>query len=166
MFFSDGCLLYRLNPASESYLEAQKSWRTRPNQLAETIKVMLVVCEFLKREHGYHYLARGTNQIRRMRTAYDEAFGQVDLLVMPTTPMKAPALPPFDVSREDSIAAAFAPLTNTMMFDNTHHPAMSIPCGMSDGLPVGMMLVGRHYEEGLIYQVAHAFEQHVDWRDL
>ena len=42
--------------------------------------------------------------------------------------------------------------------------ALSIPCGMLDGLPVGMMLVGRHGEEADLYRIAHAFEQAADWR--
>jgi amidase len=41
---------------------------------------------------------------------------------------------------------------------------MSVPCAMRDGLPVGMMLVGRWYDEPTIYSVAHAFEQAIDWR--
>ncbi|HCD7241487.1 TPA: amidase, partial [Klebsiella michiganensis] len=48
--------------------------------------------------------------------------------------------------------------------DITGHPAMSIPCGMVDGLPVGMMLVGRHYAESTLYQAAAAFEACGDWR--
>ena len=41
---------------------------------------------------------------------------------------------------------------------------MSVPCGMSDGLPVGMMLIGRHYEESIIYRAAGAFEAAKAWR--
>ena len=43
---------------------------------------------------------------------------------------------------------------------------MSIPCGMSDGLPVGLMLISRHYGESMIYQAAHAFEQLGDWKQM
>ncbi len=166
MFHSDGCLLYRTDPQVASYLEAQHSWRDRIRELPETVKVMLVTCEFLRRAHGYHYVARGTNQVRRLRAAYDAALQQVDLLLMPTTPMKAFPIPAADAPRELSIDAAFKPLTNTLPFDNTHHPAMSIPCGLSEGLPVGLMLVGRHFQESVIYRVAHAFEQHEDWHQL
>jgi amidase len=52
---------------------------------------------------------------------------------------------------------------NTAPFNVSHHPAMSIPCGMRDGLPMGMMLIGRHFDEPTIYRAAHAFEQSVDW---
>ena len=57
-------------------------------------------------------------------------------------------------------------ITNTAPFDITHHPAMSLPCGMVDGLPVGLMLVGRHFDEMTIYRAAHAFEQSGDWKKM
>jgi amidase len=53
---------------------------------------------------------------------------------------------------------------NTFPFDLTSHPAMSIPCAIKDGLPIGMMLVGRHFDEMTLYRAAHAFEQSRDWR--
>ena len=61
---------------------------------------------------------------------------------------------------------AFEMLPNTSPFDVTGHPAMSIPCGMSNGLPIGLMLIGKHYNETTIYRAAHAFEQLGDWRNF
>ena len=61
---------------------------------------------------------------------------------------------------------AFEMITNTAPFDATGHPAMSVPCGCAEGLPVGMMLVARHWDESSIYRAAHAFEQAQDWRRL
>ena len=57
------------------------------------------------------------------------------------------------------IQRAFEMLPNTAPFDCTHHPAMSLPCGLVDGLPVGLMLIGKLYDEGTIYRAAAAFEQ-------
>jgi amidase len=57
-------------------------------------------------------------------------------------------------------------LVNTQQFDITGHPAMSLPCGMSGDLPVGLMLVGGQYEEGTIYRAAWAFEQSDDWQKM
>jgi aspartyl-tRNA(Asn)/glutamyl-tRNA(Gln) amidotransferase subunit A len=42
-------------------------------------------------------------------------------------------------------------------------PAISIPCGFSNGLPVGLQIIGKHFDEALIYKVAHAFEQATDF---
>jgi amidase len=57
-------------------------------------------------------------------------------------------------------------LPNTAPFDITHHPAMSIPCGLGDGLPIGMMLIGKAFDEATIYRAAHAFEQAGDWKKM
>ena len=94
-----------------------------------------------------------------VRAAYDDALSQVDILVMPTTPTAAPLLPPADADPVTATQAAFGPLINTAPFNSTHHPAMSIPCGTVDGLPVGMMLVGRHWEENTLYRAAAVIEQ-------
>jgi amidase len=85
---------------------------------------------------------------------------------MPTTPMKAPPLPAPTASREDYVARALEMISNTAPFDVTHHPAMSVPCGMIDGLPVGLMLVSKHFDEMTIYRAAHAFEQAADWKKM
>jgi Asp-tRNA(Asn)/Glu-tRNA(Gln) amidotransferase A subunit family amidase len=55
---------------------------------------------------------------------------------------------------------------NTAPFDISHHPAMTLPCGMVDGLPVGLMLVGKHWDEPTIYKAAYAFEQTGEWKQM
>jgi amidase len=55
-------------------------------------------------------------------------------------------------------ARGFEMLAGTALFDCTHHPAMSLPCGMFDGLPVGMMLVAKGFDAETIYSDA-AFEK-------
>ena len=89
-----------------------------------------------------------------------------DLLLMPTLPMVATPLPEADAPVAQILEAAFGTVANTAQFDCTHHPAMSLPCGMVDGLPVGMMLVGRTFDEEMIYRAAAAFEKGVDWKSL
>jgi amidase len=166
IFGHDGALISRLDPAVASLVAAQHGWRDRADELPANVKVMLMSAEYLRREHGWEYVAKGGNQIRRLRAAYDAVLGDVDVLLLPTTPMKATELPGPDADPATVLGLAFAPLGNTMAFNNTHHPAISLPCAMSNGLPVGMMLVGRHFEESLLYRAALAFEQHEDWRQL
>jgi amidase len=50
-------------------------------------------------------------------------------------------------------------IANTCPFDVTGHPAMTIPCGLSNDLPVGMMLIGKKWNEATVLRAAHAFEQ-------
>lgn len=140
-------------------VERLGGWRARADALPENVKLLLLATEWLRRRHGFRYYAKAVNHVRRVRAAYDELLERVDLLALPTTPMKAPPLPPPGAPREALLAAAFAPSANTQVFDFTHHPALSIPCGTSQGLPVGMMLVGRAFEESTLYRAAHAFAE-------
>jgi amidase len=55
-------------------------------------------------------------------------------------------------------------LPNTCPFSATGHPALSLPCALSQGLPVGPMLVGRYFAEATILKAAHAFERAYDWQ--
>lgn len=141
-----------------------RGWRARPNDLSETTKLVLLTGEYmLSRYHGRFY-AKAQNLAIKLRAAYDAALQQVDLLVMPTLPMKATRIPAADAPREEYIARALEMVINTCPTDVTGHPAMSVPCGMSQGLPVGMMLIGRHYGESTVLRAAHAFEQSFDWK--
>ncbi len=108
--------------------------------------------------HGRHY-AKMQNMRGVLRDAYNHAFDEVDLLVLPTIPMKATPIPPPDADLNQVVERAEEMSGNTYPFNLSGHPAMNVPCGMSEGLPVGMMLVGRHGEDGTVLRAAHAFEQ-------
>jgi amidase len=149
-----------------SLLNAHSAWRHRANELPDTVKIsMLLGHYFIKHYRGYYY-AKAQNLSRKLRAAYDAQLAGYDLLLMPTLPIKATPLPPADAPRELYIQRAFEMIANTAPFDATGHPAMTIPCGLVDGLPVGLMLIGKHYDEVTIYRAAHAFEQRGDWRTM
>ena len=57
------------------------------------------------------------------------------------------------------IRTALGMLQNTSPFDITGHPAISLPCGSSNGLPIGLMLVGKRLDEVTLLRAAHAYEQ-------
>jgi amidase len=149
-----------------SLLDYHANWRTRADELSDSLKICMFIGEYYLRHHRGHYYAKSQNLARKLRAAYDAMLGAYDLLLMPTLPMKATPLPPPDASLALYIQRAFEMVTNTCPFDVTGHPAMSIPCGMNDGLPIGMMLVARHWHESTIYQAAHAFEQSGDWMQM
>lgn len=141
-----------------SLMQAQSAWRQRSDQFSETLKVTVLLGEYmLRRYHGVPY-ARAQNLVRRAVAAYDAQLAKYDLLLMPTTPMKATPLPKPGAGIAEIVQRGLEMLPNTAPFDATGHPAISIPCGSSDGLPVGLMLVGRHWGEATIYRAAKAFE--------
>ena len=147
-----------------SLLDHHANWRTRANELSRSLKISMFTGEYMLRHYRGRYYAKAQNLSRLLRAAYDKALQQFDLLLMPTLPVKATPLPPPDAPLSLTVQRAFEMVGNTSPFDATGHPAMSIPCGLSDGLPVGMMLIGRHWRESDIYRAAHAFEQSGDWR--
>ena len=142
-----------------SLLEAfARGWRSRPDELSETVKTGLLFGEYARRYHHGRYYAKAQNLRRSLRGAYDGVLATHDLLLMPTIPFRATRLPPPDASREDYVARAFDMLGNTAPFDASGHPALSVPCGKIDGLPVGAMLIGRRFEEATLLRVAAALE--------
>ena len=149
-----------------SLLDFHANWRNRADELSDTLKICMFMGQYYLKHHRGHYYAKAQNLARQLRDEYDKMFGAYDLLLMPTLPIKATPLPPPDASLALYCQRAFEMLANTSPFDVTGHPAMSIPCGMSDGLPVGMMLVAARWQEAAIYRAAAAFEQADDWRRM
>lgn len=135
--------------------------RTRANDFPETVKSLMMLGRYMQDNYHGRYYAKAQNLARSLSAAYDAALHDCDLLVMPTVPMKATKIPPADASREEYMARALEMIPNTCPFDVTGHPAISIPCGMSEGLPVGMMLVGRVGEDATVLRAADAFQRQV-----
>jgi len=136
-----------------------RGWQSRANDLSETTKLVVLLGQYMQDNYHGRYYAKAQNLARSLRAAYDAALQQADLLVMPTLPMKATPIPPPTASREEYVARALEMIPNTCPFDVTGHPALTVPCGTSSGLPVGMMLIGRHWEDGTVLRAGHAFEQ-------
>jgi amidase len=166
MMWGDGYGLSRPDLYVTSLMDAHHGWRTRANEMSETTKLFTLTGTYIRQHHGSRYYGKAMNITRQLAAAYDAALAAHDLLLMPTTPIKATPLPPADASRQLYVDSALNMIGNTAPFDITHHPAMAVPCGMADGLPVSMMLIGRHFDEPTIYRAAFAFEQSGDWKTL
>lgn len=89
-----------------------------------------------------------------IRVAFDAAVAPYDALLLPTTPVTAP---PREGESAVALAARLTALTSP--FNLTGLPAVSVPCGIaSDGLPVGLQLVGRRWDEDTLLRAARAYE--------
>ena len=149
-----------------SLLDAHANWRARANELSRTLKYSMIAGQYFIKHYRGHFYAKAQNLARLLRKTYDDVLVRYDLLLMPTLPMKATPLPPANAPLALYCQRGFEMLPNTCPFDVTGHPAMSIPCGMSGGLPIGLMLIAKQYNEATIYRAAHAFEQLGDWRNF
>jgi len=142
-----------------SYMKAMGAMRNHINETAPTIKATIMVGEVLSR-HGGQIYGKVQNLKRRLRAEYDAALERFDVLVMPTTPMAAAPLTTRDAPIEEVLQRSWEPLNNTSPFNLTGHPAISVCCGeTNDGRPVGFMVVGRHFDESMVFRVAEAVHQ-------
>ena len=98
------------------------------------------------------------NLALELTAAYDAALAEVDVLVMPTVPVIAFDLPTGSTSPKEVLGISFGLMLNTCSFDITGHPATSVPAGLHDGLPVGLMIVGRHLADATCLSVARGYE--------
>jgi aspartyl-tRNA(Asn)/glutamyl-tRNA(Gln) amidotransferase subunit A len=115
--------------------------------------------------------ARAHDGLVLIRRTVDAAFGDIDLVVMPTTR----GLPPkIDDSLANEMEAkkprvydffeGSSGCNNTAPFDVYGVPALSLPCGFSkSGLPIGLMIAGPHFAEGKVLALAYAYQQATDW---
>lgn len=144
--------------------DAIARWREAPDRLPPSLQLGMLMGEDAGTRYRRHYYVKAMNLVGRLRQAYDAALSQHDLLLMPTVPARARPLPAADARPDTVIDLAFENIDNTCPFNLTHHPALTLPCGMADGCPIGMMLVAKPFAEATLYAAAHAFEQSTNWR--
>ena len=148
-----------------SMIDHMAQWQHRADELSHSLKACMFIGEHFLTQYRGRFYGKAQNIMRKCNARYLEAFKSFDLLLMPTIPHKPQQIPPSDCSIALYVQRAFEMIGNTAPF-NGGLPAMTIPCGLSEGLPIGMQLVGRYYQEMKIYQAAHAFEQSGDWRTM
>ena len=139
--------------------------RARANDLPPFLKLILPVGNYLRREYNNRYYALAQNLRLSFTQQIEHALQEVDILALPTTPMRAPRLEA-GLSLKDLVRRSAAAGQNTSPFNLSGHPALNLPCGLRDGLPVGLQLVGRRWQESTLLRVAYAFEHSVDWERL
>ena len=97
-----------------------------------------------------------------------DALEKVDVLVLPTGPVTAPPVEstPGIQSKEHALTGLAGRISFTGPFNLAGTPAISVPCGFSsDGMPMGLQIVGRPFAEETVLKVAHAYEQATDWHN-
>jgi len=120
-------------------------------------------------EAGRYLLATDYVKSQRARTLlqrnFNEAFKRAEVIVSPTLPALPPLVGEVWVQSGDlreHVIDAF--LRFNIPYDLTGFPAISVPCGFSSaGLPIGLQIAGRAFEESTILKFAHAYEQSTDW---
>jgi amidase len=154
--FGYGWKGYYPTSAIEFYARSRKA---NADVYSDLVKLLTLCGHYMAEKYNGHYYARAQNQMRTLQAAYDAALREFDVLVMPTTAPegKAMKMTP-NPSPEQYIAETFRYHFNCCPFDGTGHPSLSVPCAKVSGLPVGMMIIGRHFDDATVLRAAHAFE--------
>ena len=123
-----------------------------------TRRVMLGTYALSSGYHDAYYLK--AQQARTMiRQDFDRVFQDVDALVTPTSPVTA-----FKIGEKsgDPVQMYLIDVC-TLPVNIAGLPGLSVPCGFSDGLPVGLQLIGPHFSEETLLRTAHAYESATEW---
>jgi aspartyl-tRNA(Asn)/glutamyl-tRNA(Gln) amidotransferase subunit A len=106
---------------------------------------------------GYYdaYYVKAQKVRTLIKQDFDTAFQQVDAIVAPTSPTVAFTMG----SRTDDPYAMYLADVFTIPANMAGIPGISLPCGFSDGLPVGLQLLGKAFDEVNLLGIAHAYEQ-------
>jgi aspartyl-tRNA(Asn)/glutamyl-tRNA(Gln) amidotransferase subunit A len=146
---------------SEAYAYHEPWLRTRRQDYGEDVRQRLLIGAFFS---AADYL-KGQRVRTSMRDEVDGAFSKLDILAGAATPFAAPAVGQDEVALGTDRVAVRSSLTRyTRLFNLTGHPAASVPCGFtSQGLPVGLQLIGRPFDEATVLRVADAFQGATDW---
>ena len=130
--------------------------------LSPQMKVTLIAGRWLRSRYAGALYAKAQNLRPWLRGSYDRALADVDALLLPTTPWRAHELEP-EPPLADKVLRGWANLSNTYPTDMTGHPALSLPLAAADGLPVGVMLVGRHFDDARLLSIAATCERSLGW---
>jgi amidase len=142
------------------------AWREQVNLLPHIAKLVLLLNAHMHAASSGQYYAKVQNLRYELRGAYDRALERFDVLAMPTTPMTATKLPMDQESFMQQVEAGLNMEGNTAPFDVSGHPAISVPCGLAQGLPVGLMFVARHFDEITALRAANIFERLGSWKTM
>ena len=134
--------------------------KTRQQYLGDEVKRRILLGTYALSSGYYDQYYVNASRVRRLiKQDFDRAFDQVDFILGPTSPTTA-----FRIGEliDDPIQMYLSDVF-TVSANLAGIPAISIPCGFSDGLPIGLQLQGPHFGEASLLQAAHHFQLNTDW---
>jgi len=147
-----------------SYLETNNMWqameKTRQRGFGPEVKRRIMLGTYALSAGYYDAWYLKAQKVRTLiRQEFDQAFEKYDALVTPTSPTV-----PFRIGEKvDDPLQMYLSDVCTLPINIAGLPAVSIPAGFADGLPVGMQIIGKPFSEETILKIAYAFQQATDW---
>ncbi|WP_297991507.1 Asp-tRNA(Asn)/Glu-tRNA(Gln) amidotransferase subunit GatA [Anoxybacillus sp.] len=134
--------------------------QTRSEGFGNEVKRRIMLGTFALSSGYYDAYYKKAQKVRTLiKQDFENVFEKYDVIIGPTTPT-----PAFKIGEKTSDPLTmYANDILTIPVNLAGVPGISIPCGFVDGLPVGLQIIGKHFDESTIYRVAHAFEQATDY---
>jgi aspartyl-tRNA(Asn)/glutamyl-tRNA(Gln) amidotransferase subunit A len=150
-----------------SYQDTDNMWeameKTRQHGFGPEVKRRIMLGAYALSAGYYDAYYRKAQQVRTLiRQDFARVFQQVDALATPTSPVVAFSL---GEKSADPVQMYLVDVC-TLPVNIAGLPAMSVPCGFSEGLPVGMQLIGPHRSEETLLRIAYAYEQATEWHQM
>jgi aspartyl-tRNA(Asn)/glutamyl-tRNA(Gln) amidotransferase subunit A len=146
--------------ASDGATALETSARTRGEMFGDEVKRRILIGTYALSSGYYDAYYKKAQQVRTLiRREFSDAFSNFDALITPTSPSVAFEL---GAKMNDPLQMYLADIC-TIPVNIAGLPAISVPCGLSEGLPVGLQVIGPQFGDQTVLQVAHAFEQSTDW---
>ena len=137
---------------AESALVHAEWLEQHPERFGSDVRERLELGAAMKATEYVAELGRREELEREIR----EVLRGVDVLISPTTPVTAPTIAEGDTEKVLG--------SKTRLYNYVGVPALSVPCGFdADGLPIGLMIAGRHFDDATVLRVGHAYERATDW---
>jgi aspartyl-tRNA(Asn)/glutamyl-tRNA(Gln) amidotransferase subunit A len=138
----------------ENLIEMYK--QTRSEGFGDEVKRRIMLGTFALSSGYYDAYYKKAQQVRTLiKKDFDDVLAKFDVIIGPTAPTTA-----FKIGEKvDDPLTMYANDILTIPVSLAGVPAISIPCGLSNGLPVGLQIIGKHFDESTVYRVAHAYEQ-------
>ena len=134
--------------------------RSRWEGFGDEVKRRIVIGTYALSAGYYDAYYLKAQKIRRLiKNDFVAAFNEVDVLLSPVTPTTAFKLG----EKSDDPIAMYLGDIYTLPISLAGVPAMSVPIGFSDGLPVGLQIIGNYFDEARLLNVAHQYQQVTDW---
>lgn len=150
----DGVRYGYRTPNAENLIDMYK--KTRAEGFGDEVKRRIMLGTFALSSGYYDAYYKKAQKVRTLiKQDFENVFEKYDVIVGPTTPT-----PAFKIG--ENIADPLTMYANdilTIPVNLAGVPAISVPCGFAQGLPLGLQIIGRHFDESTVYKVAHAFEQ-------
>lgn len=134
--------------------------KTRSEGFGDEVIRRIMLGTFALSSGYYDAYYKKARQVRTLiKQDFDKVFEKYDVILGPTAPT-----PAFKIGAQiDDPLTMYANDLLTIPVNLAGVPGISVPCGFDNGLPIGLQIIGKHFDEATVYRVAHAFEQATDY---